>query len=391
MIIKKVKAKKIKNSRGEDSIKVMVKSDKGNGEASAPSGASKGKHEAKDFVLDVKDCVKYINKEERLKGLEINSFDDLVKIEEIINKKNLGANPTIALEYAVLKSMDAMWRVIDGSVRKLPKPLGNVIGGGMHIKGENFCEFQEFLVFPYNPESIEDALGANELAHELVKKRLKEINKDLKMTDEGAWAPEDLTIQEILEILMDVKKEVLEKTNVELKIGVDVAASSLWDGHHYVYRSDKKTKEQQIEFISGLIERYGLHYVEDPLHQEDFEGFAELTKKYKDRCMIVGDDLTVTNLERLKKAIEFKSINAMIIKPNQNGSLIETKKVIEEAKKHKLYLIASHRSGETMDASISHFAVGFGIPILKAGVYGKERKVKLKEILKIRNQIKYEI
>jgi len=391
MIIKKVKAKKIRNSRGEDSIKISVKCDKGKGEASAPSGASKGKFEAKDFLLSIKDCIKYINKEESLKGLEINSFDDLVKVEKIINKNNLGANPTIALEFAILNCFGAMWKVIDKEVRAIPRPLGNVIGGGAHIKGDNFSEFQEFLLYPFNSINFEEAAKANGLAHELVKKKLKEMGKELIMTDEGAWALEGFTIQEIFEILKEIISKVFIETGIELKIGVDVAASNFFNGTHYVYRSGKKTREEQIQYISELIDKYNLHYVEDPLHENDFSGFAELTKKYKDKCMICGDDLTVTNLERLKEAIKLKAINAMIIKPNQNGSLVDTKAVIEEAKKHDLYLIVSHRSGETMDSSISHLAVGFKIPILKCGIYGKERQVKLQEVSKIENQIKYKI
>ena len=127
------------------------------------------------------------------------------------------------------------------------------------------------------------------------------------------------------------------------------------------------------------------------MHEEDFSGFAKLTENYKDKCMICGDDLTVTNLDRLRKAINKKSINAMIIKPNQNGSLLDTAEVIKEAKKNKLYLIISHRSGETLDVSISHLAVGYKLPMIKCGVYGKERKVKLSEISKIEKQIKYKI
>ncbi|MCD4759305.1 enolase [archaeon] len=391
MIIKKVKAKKIKNSRGEETIKISVKCDKGKGEASAPSGASKGKHEAKDFVLSVKDCVKYINKEERLKGLEINSFDDLVKIEKIINKKNLGANPTIALEYAILNCFGAVWRSFNKDARRIPRPLGNVIGGGAHIKGGNFCEFQEFLLYPFDAKTFDEAAMANKLAHELVKKKLKEMKKKLHMTDEGAWAIEDLTIQEILEILKEIVNDVRDETKIELKIGVDIAASNFWDGKKYVYRSLERNREEQIEYISELIEKYKLHYVEDALHENDFMGFAELTKKFGGGCMITGDDLTVTNMDRLKDAIKFKAINAMVIKPNQNGSLIDTLKVVSEAKKNKMYLIASHRSGETLDASISHLAIGLEIPILKVGIHGKERVCKLREVAKIEKQIKYEI
>ena len=387
MIIKKVRARKIRNSRGEDTIKIEVKASKGKGDASVPSGASKGKYEAVDFVKPIDKCIKFI-KESKLEGIEINSFEDLKKIEEIVNKENLGANPTIALEYAILKCFGPLWKSIDPEAKKLPRPLGNVIGGGAHIKEKNHCEFQEFLLFPLNAESFKDSVEANNLAHNLVKKKLK--GRELEMTDEGAWATEML-IEEILDLLEEVVKEVYKETKVNLKIGMDVAASEFWDGKNYVYRDRKLSSREQLDYISWLIEKYRLHYVEDPLHQDDFNGFAKLTEKHRKKCMIVGDDLTVTNLKRLEKAIKKKSINAMIIKPNQNGSLLESKKVIERARRSKLYLIISHRSGETLDASISHLAVGFGISIIKCGIYGKERKVKLDEVSKIKKQIQYKI
>lgn len=388
MIIKKVKAKKIRNSRGEETIKIEVKADKGKGEASAPSGASKGKYEAKDYVLPIDECVKFINNCKELNGLEINGFEELKKLGALINKDNVGANPTIALEYAVLKCLGPLWKIIDKDTRQISKPLGNVIGGGKHIKNENHCEFQEFLLLPFNSKTFSEAMNANKLAHELVKKRLKQMKLKFEMTDEGAWAP-NLKIEEILELLKDIVLEVQKETGVELRIGIDIAASSFFDGQNYVYRDKKLSPEKQVEYVSELIEKYKLHYIEDPLMEEDFKGFAKLNKKFGAKCMICGDDLTVTNLERLKLALKSKSINSMIIKPNQNGSLIDTKQVIDEANKNKIYLIISHRSGETNDVSISHLAIGFKIPVIKCGIFGEEREVKLKEILKIENQIKY--
>jgi len=153
--------------------------------------------------------------------------------------------------------------------------------------------------------------------------------------------------------------------------------------------NESKVRYRPVETVIEEIEKYKLHYIEDPLMEEDFKGFAKLNSKFGTKCMITGDDLTVTNMERLKLALKNKSINSMIIKPNQNGSLISTKEVIEEANKNKLYLIISHRSGETNDATISHLAIGFKIPIIKCGIFGEEREVKLKEIIKIENQIKY--
>jgi len=388
MIIKKVKAKVISNSRGEDTIKIQVKSDFGKGEASAPSGASKGKHEAKDFTLSVKECVDNINKIE-WEGMEITSFDDLNLVENKI--KDLGANPVIAMEYAVLKSFGKqLWKTLDPKVRELPRPLGNVIGGGVHIRGGDHCEFQEFLLYPYNSKTIDDAVKSNELAHKFVKKHIKNMKLDSAMTDEGAWAPE-LSIEEILDLLKKVSNEVFDETGINLKIGIDIAANSFWDGENYIYRDKKLSSLNQVEYISTLIENYDLHYVEDPFMEEDFIGFAELTEKYDKKCMIVGDDLTVTNLKRLERAIKEKSINSMIIKPNQNGSLLGFRAVIELAKKNKINLIISHRSGETMDDSLADLAVGFKIPIIKCGIHDDERKVKLDRLRKISKEIKYKL
>ena len=179
MIIKKVKAKVISNSRGEDTIKVQVKSDLGKGEASAPSGASKGKHEVKDFNFNVKECVDKINKID-WRDMEINSFDDLKLIEDKI--ESLGANSVIAMEYAVLKAFGKqLWKTLDPNVKVVSRPLGNVIGGGVHVKGGNFCEFQEFLLFSDNAKNVDDLVKINDLAHNYIKKHLKNMDLELHL------------------------------------------------------------------------------------------------------------------------------------------------------------------------------------------------------------------
>jgi len=384
MIIKKIKANKIKNSRGEDAIKVEIKSDKTKAEASAPSGASTGKHEIKAFTSTPKEAADQINKNKKLIGLEINSYQDLKKIEDELSY--LGGNSVIATEYAALKCIGPIWEQINPNTRKLPKPLGNVIGGGRHFKG-NCTEFQEFLLLPFTSKKLDDSILANNKIHELVKKNLKKVdhNFDDQMNDEGGWVT-SLTNEDTLKFLKETIKDADLK--VKVKLGIDVAASSFWNGKYYIYKDKKLTQEEQIEFISELIEKYDLQYVEDPLHEEDFEGFSKLTERFRNKCMIVGDDLTTTNVERLKKAIKLKSINAVIIKPNQIGSLIKTREVINLAKENKITCIMSHRSGETLDASISQLATGFEIPIIKCGIYGKERVAKLKELKKIEQEMK---
>ncbi len=393
MIIKRVKAKKIRNSRREETIKVFVKSDTGKGEASAPSGASKGKFEAKDFVGSVDDSVSFLKNCKELIGLEINSFEDLEKVEKIVDKEKYGGNTVIALEYAILKALGEMWKVINPEARKISRPLGNIIGGGAHFKGKG-TDIQEFLVYPIGARKISEAVKANSKVHSEVVKKLREVCPGFtgEVTDEGAWAP-DLSNYEALDLLSNIVKEVAREIGFSIRLGLDVAASSLWDGKKYVYKNfskDEKEKELdkkgQIKFISELIEKYDLLYVEDPLHEEDSSGFGTLTKEFGEKCMIVGDDLVVTDLERLKKV--GKSINGVIVKPNQIGSLIETKKFVDEAKDKKMYSVVSHRSGETMDASISHLAIGWEISMIKCGIYGNERTSKLDELRKVAKDLR---
>jgi enolase len=395
MIIKRVKAKKIKNSRGEETIKVFVKSDTGKGEASAPSGASKGKHAVKDFVGSVDDSIKFLKNCNELVGLEINSFDDLDKVEKIVDKEKYGSNTVIALEYAILKALGSIWKLLNPKVRKISRPLSNIIGGGAHFKGKG-TDIQEFLVYPVGAMKISEAVKANSLIHSKVSKKLREVCSDFsgEVTDEGAWAP-NLNNYGALDLLSEIAKEVSREVGFNIRIGLDIAASSLWDGKKYVYKNFSKDeneksldKKGQIKFVSELIEKYDLLYVEDPLHEDDFSGFGTLTKKFGKKCMIVGDDLVVTSLERLKKA--GKSINGVIVKPNQIGSLIETKKFVDYAKEKKMYLIVSHRSGETIDASISHLAIGWEISMIKCGIYGSERISKLDELRNIAREIRSE-
>ncbi len=399
MIIKKIKAKKIKNSRGEETIKVIVKSDMGKGEGSTPSGASKGVHEVDAFPEDGVDfCVNAINKElkDSLIGLEINSFSDLKKIEDIIDFKKYGGNTVLAVEYAVLNSFDAPWEILNENAKQVPRPIGNVIGGGAHIKGTSSPDFQEFLVFSLDCNSFSDAVFANFKIHDLVRKRMKKLDENFnrETSDEGAWVA-DISNYQALELLRGSIKEVSKEFGFTIHIGLDVAASSFYKNgkyHYHNFSDEQKTKtltsDEQIKFIGEIIEKYNLKYVEDALHEEDFEGFAKLRKEYGNKCIIVGDDLTTTNSDRLDKAIKAEAISGIIIKPNQIGGLIETKKVVDKAKANKLICAMSHRSGETKDKILGHLAVGFGTQLIKTGIYGSEREVKLKEIKSIEGQIK---
>src|SRR3989344_4225908 len=378
MKIKKVGAKIVKDSRNEKTILVFVETSKGKFFTISPSGKSTGKYEVKSYLRKIEKEIDYINKL-NIEKLSINNFSDLNKIEKYVK---LGANGLFALEASLLKAL-AKEKNLElyeflGERKTYIGSVGNAVGGGMHSKGINKKpDFQEFHFISKN-KNFHENVSINNMAYNLVNK----ILKSKKVNDEGAWET-GLTNEEVLDVMKYVK-DTIEKKGFKLEIGLDIAGSSFFN-KKYFYNNPKMilNKEQQIEYIANLIKKYDLFYVEDPLEENDFNGFGKLMKKVENKCLIVGDDLIATNPNRLKKAIKNNSINAVIVKPNQIGSLIKLKEVIAICKKNKIKTIISHRSGESEDYTISDFAVGFGADFIKTGIHGKVRESKLKRIIEI--------
>ena len=394
MIIKDITAKKIKNSRNQDTIEVIVKTDLGNAMASAPSGASKSKKEVIDFPESVDSAVNFVNTllNSEFKNFEFNSFDDLKQVENMIKNyddtermEKIGGNLVIEFEFALLQTLSKgkIWKFINPKTKTLPRPLGNCIGGGKHVDSNFKNEFQEYLLLSLDANSFSKAAKANLDIYDMLRNNFKHS----KLTDEGALAM-NLSTEEILEALKKLVDDYNTKNDFKVRIGIDVAADSFFDGKNYVYRDKKLTRQQQINYIVNLVDKYDLCYMEDPLEESDFAGFAEITRQVKNKCLICGDDLIATNTELLKKAIEKHSITAVIVKPNQIGSLVKTREIIKLAKENKIYPVISHRSGETLDATISQLAVAFNIPVIKCGIYGKEREIKINELIKIEKELK---
>jgi enolase len=408
MIITDIIARKILNSRGDETIEVDVFHSKGFGRGSAPSGASTGTFEAIPFPKDVDYSVNFFNQKlkKSLIGMNFNNFNSLKKVEKIIEqfdstsqKTKIGGNIVIALEFALLhaladKKKQPLWQVINPKSKNLPRPLGNAVGGGAHA-GSNSIDIQEFLLLSLDSSTYSEALDANCKVHKIVKKRLQELDNSFTggKTDEGAWCP-NISNLEVLDMLSKVAKEVSKEFGFKIRLGLDMASSELFENGKYIYNKFSKdvpnkilTRSEQINFVIDLIKKYDLCYVEDPLNEDDFEGFAEIKKKASD-CLICGDDLCVTNPSRLKTGIKKKSISAVIVKPNQVGSLVKTKEFIDLAKKNKITPVISHRSGETNDDTIAHLSVAFDIPVIKCGIVGGERLAKLNELLRIEESIK---
>lgn len=429
MKIKKISAKTVLDSRKQKTIQVIVKTEKGNFISSAPAGKSTGEHEVKSYFKSIEEDIKFINdldikginykleKNRKIENID-QAFDFLKYIEKTI-KNNIGGNSLFALEASFLKaiakenSKELYEFLLDGissfseekenskdaaKGRKIimPRPVGNTIGGGLHSKGRDGKrpDFQEFL-FIANGKTFKESFEINKKAYNLAGKMVKKSSGFWTnlINDEGAYET-GLSNEEVLDIMKEVRENINKEYKQEVDIGLDVASSSFYKDGFYLYKNFHKEldKNSQIKYMTKLIKKYGLFYVEDPLNENDFSAFSELMFDSKNSdCLIVGDDLTTTNPERLEKAIRLKSINGIIVKPNQIGSLIKVKQVIEIAKKHNIKTIVSHRSGETMDDTIADLAVGFQCDFIKTGIYGKVRKAKLKRLLKIEKMIKKKI
>ncbi|MFN4337227.1 MAG: enolase C-terminal domain-like protein [Candidatus Nitrosocaldus sp.] len=400
-IITAIKARLCYNSRGQESIEVdVITNEKYLGRASAPSGASKGMYEAISFPNNsVEDALKIFNENRsRFIGVDASDtkaiYDALRSIDDTQNYSIVGGSIAYAVSIAAIDSAskalgEPIFRLISIDKRKekeykLPYPLGNVLGGGAHA-GPSTPDIQEYLVVPIGAKSMLEAVRMNLRVHRMLRDVLEK--KDRYFTygrgDEGAWAPRASN----MEALEDVEQACIEagySIGRDVALGLDFASSSLWNGNGYAYTRYGNTlsREEQLEFVSSLIRDYRLIYVEDPLHEEDFSGMAELTKRFND-VYITGDDLLVTNTSRLRTAVDYRACNAAILKVNQAGSLYEALLFAREAERYGIRLITSHRSGESTDAHIAHVAVATGSKMIKAGVVGGERVAKINELIRI--------
>lgn len=385
VVVKSISSKEILDSRKEKTILISIKTNVGDFSASAPMGKSRGKHEAEpykgtlnDDLKKVKEFTDYFSKE------IIEKFYDLHRIEDIVDG-HLGANTTFALESAILKALakeqkKEIWQLINPDAKKFPRLVGNCIGGGMHTNYEGKKpDFQEFQLVP-KTTNIDEAFKMIKEGKIRAGEILKKIDGSfsVKKNDEDAWVT-SLTDKEVLDVLSELK----------IPLGIDVASSTFFSRKKYHYKNPifKRTDEEQFNYLSNLISNYEIDYIEDPFDEEDFKNFAKIYKKFPDR-LIVGDDLTTTNYKRLNEAIKNKSINALIVKPNQIGFLSEVKRVCQLAKENNIKMVFSHRSGETDESILADLAFGFGADFFKSGITGKVREVKIKRLIEIQKSLK---
>lgn len=400
MIIKSVKARLVYNSRGEETVEVDVIIGNSVGRAAAPAGKSRGEKEVMYYPSGgVAEAVRIVNNEVagRLEGLDASRIDN---VEEVLKKydctrnlRKIGGNTVYAISLATsIAASNSVGiplyeylKIVNDFL--LPLPLGNVIGGGKHA-GRGAPDWQELLAIPLGAPDIYSAIKANLMVHEYAGKLLDKAlgGFTLGRGDEGAHAPPLDTVK-ALEVLKEAVEHVSDDLGFRVGMGVDVAASSLWDPENnvYVYSTEgrKLSREEQMERVVDWVEKFNLIYVEDPLEENDMDGFAELNELLHGKALICGDDLIVTNPEILREAIGKKAVTASIVKPNQVGFLKTAMEAVKIAHREKVVPVVSHRSGETPEGYLAQLAIAWGAKILKAGIIGGERIAKTNELIRV--------
>ena len=394
-LITDVRLRRVLDSRGNATVEADATTENGGfGRAKAPSGASTGEYEA--IELPVSEAIA-AGREHAVPRLVDSVYaGDQREVDEALHAADgtddfseIGANTAVAISMAAAKAAAdvlgaPLFQHLGGAFRgdSFPVPLGNVIGGGEHAA--DATHIQEFLSVPVGAPSAEEAVFANAAVHAAVADLLDDRGVAAGKGDEGAWAP-SIDDSEAFEIADEATELVADEVGFDIRVGLDVAGAELYDADDEVYRYGDETRDktEQIDYIAGLVDEYDLVYVEDPLDEDDYDGFAALTDRVGDRTLICGDDLFVTNVERLTEGIDAGAANSILIKPNQIGTLSDTVDAVEQAVRNGYEPVISHRSGETEDTTIAHLAVATDAPYIKTGAVGGERTAKLNELIRI--------
>jgi enolase len=398
-IITDIKARMIFNSRGAKTIEVdIISDDKFLGRASSPSGASVGKHEAQSFKENsAEKSLDELNKNlSKFIGIESQdpraTYDILKNIDNSENYSKIGGSVAYAISLASVESASKaleipLFKLLKPSGDyKFPYPLGNILGGGSHA-GPGTPDIQEYLICPIGASNIIEAIEINIKVHKQLKTLLEKLDNNFTYGrgDEGAWAP-NLNNDQALEVVEKAVSDSGYDSGKDVAIGIDFASSSFWNeknkSYEYLRQGLVRSPNEQIDFVNNLIDKYHLIYVEDPVHEEDFEGISIINKNNPE-CLITGDDMLVTNKNRVKESMKYKSCSGAILKVNQAGSLYDALEFANECNKNHIKLITSHRSGESIDSHISEIAIATSSKLLKTGVIGGERVAKLNQLVRL--------
>ena len=419
LAIKSVEALEVLDSRGNPTVQVEVTTMGGfSGVALVPSGASTGSFEAMElrdneknryFGKGVSKAVENVNKKISKKIIDMNVYDQrridtaLIKLDDTLNKSNLGANAILGVSLAVAKAAAnslgiELYNYIGGINEKdMPVPMMNILNGGKH--SDNNINIQEFMIMPVGSITFAERLKRGVEVYHTLKKVLKSKGYSVAVGDEGGFAPNLKDEEEALDMIIEAIKEAGYKPGEDICLALDIASTEMYDeakklgkDGYYFWKTDVyKTKKEMIEYVINLTEKYPIISVEDGLAEEDWKSWKELTEKIGSKVQLVGDDLFVTNIKRLQRGIKEEVANAILIKPNQIGTLTETLDTIQEAKSKGYKTVISHRSGETEDTTIADIAVAVNAGQIKTGAPCRtDRVAKYNRLLNIEHQLRRE-
>ena len=403
MKITDVKAREILDSRGNPTVEVDVTLENGIvGRAAVPSGASTGEREALEMRdggsryngKGVLNAVNNVNTVIRERVIGMDSTDQkaldyaMIELDGTDTKSNLGANAILGVSMAALKAsaLAAGKRLYEyvGNGKTLPKPMMNIINGGAHA--DNNLDFQEFMIIPQRDTIHERVRVGAEVFHSL-KKVLNDKGYFTGVGDEGGFAPNLGSNKEGFDLIIEAIEKAGYEAGKDVKIAIDVAASEFYSDGVYHVDGKEMTTDELINFYEELVSKYPIISIEDPVDENDWDGFNKITEKLGDRVQLVGDDLFVTNKKCLQMGIDHKAGNAILLKVNQIGTITETLETIELARSHG-YTIISHRSGETEDTTIADLAVGLDLGQIKTGSMSRtDRICKYNQLMRIEEEL----
>ena len=406
-VIKSVTAREILDSRGNPTVEVEVKlEDKSIGRAAVPSGASTGAFEAAELRdggsrylgKGVETAVKNVVLKIAPAVIGVKADDQRLLDEKMIaldgtkNKSSLGANAILGVSLATaraaaISSNQSLFKYLGGSSAKtLPVPMMNILNGGAHA--DTNVDIQEFMIAPIGAQSFKESLRWGAEIYHSLKSVLKKKGLATSIGDEGGFAPNLESNRAALDLILVAIENAGFKAGTQIALAMDVAATEFFEDGKYKFEGKLLTSEQMIAYYSELVSAYPLVSIEDPLDEDDWSGWAKLTAELGEKIQIVGDDLFVTNIERLTKGIESKTANALLVKVNQIGSLTETIDAVNLAHKNNYKSMMSHRSGETEDTTIADLAVALNCGQIKTGAPARsERVAKYNQLLRIEEEL----
>lgn len=396
-------AREILDSRGNPTVEVeALLSDGSHGQAAVPSGASTGEHEAHelrdgDDRYDGKGVLKAVENVNETIADALIAFeaDDqrlidntMIELDGTDNKKNLGANALLGVSMAVAKAAAEaaelpLFRYIGGpNAHTLPVPMMNILNGGAHA--DSGVDVQEFMIAPIGAETFAEALRMGTEVYHALKSVIKSKGLSTGLGDEGGFAPSVDSTKAALDLIVEAIEKAGYKLGSDVALALDVASSEFFDNGTYNFEGGKHSAEEMIQVYADLVEQYPIVSIEDPLDENDWDGYVALTEKLGDKIQIVGDDLFVTNPKRLAEGIEKGAANALLVKVNQIGTLTETFDAVELAHRNGFRTMMSHRSGETEDTTIADLAVALSCGQIKTGAPARsERVAKYNQLLRI--------